>query len=55
MSRGLISLIPKPEKYIFKLENWRPIILINNDAKVLALIFAQRLFAKNKIMPTFYS
>ena len=32
-----------PKKDILTLDNWRPITLINNDAKLLALIFAQRL------------
>ena len=36
-------MIPKPGKDPLKIENWRPITLINNDAKLLALIFSQRL------------
>lgn len=43
MTQGLISLIPKTNKDCLFLDNWRPITLINNDAKVLAHVFAQRL------------
>lgn len=43
LSQGLISLIPMPDKDLLMIENWRPITLINNDAKLFALIFAQRL------------
>lgn len=43
MCQGLITLIPKPGKDCLLLDNWRPITLINNDAKVLAHIFAQRI------------
>ncbi len=43
MSQGLISLIPKPGKDLLSFNNWRPIILIRNDAKLLALISAHRL------------
>ena len=43
MTQGLITLIPKQNKDSLLLDNWRPITLINNDAKILALIFAQRM------------
>lgn len=43
MSQGLITLIPKPDKDVLLIENWRPITLINNDTKLLSLIFARRL------------
>lgn len=41
MSQGLITLIPKPGKDSMCIENWRPITLINNDAKLLPLVFTQ--------------
>lgn len=43
MQQGLIKLIPKPNKDKMNIENWRPITLLNNDAKIFASIFAQRL------------
>lgn len=43
MTQGLISVIPKPNKDSMMLENWRPITLMNNDGKLLASIFAERL------------
>lgn len=43
MTQGLISLIPKPDKDLLSLDNWRPITLINNDSKIIASIFAERL------------
>jgi len=43
LKQGVITLIPKPNKDILYLENWRPISLLNNDAKLFALIFAKRL------------
>ncbi len=43
LKQGVITLIPKPRKYILYLDNWRPISLLNNDAKVFAHIFAKRL------------
>lgn len=42
MNQGLITLIPKSKKDLF-LDNWRPICLLNNDYKILATIFAERL------------
>lgn len=39
VSQGLITLIPKPGKDPVCIENWRPITLINNDVKLLSLIF----------------
>ncbi len=43
LKQGLITLLPKPNKDVFFLENWRPITLINNDANIFACIFAERL------------
>uniref|UniRef100_A0A8C2B6N7 Reverse transcriptase domain-containing protein n=1 Tax=Cyprinus carpio TaxID=7962 RepID=A0A8C2B6N7_CYPCA len=43
MTQGVITLIPKPEKDRNCLENWRPITLLNNDYKIFALVFANRL------------
>ncbi|CAJ1069845.1 unnamed protein product [Xyrichtys novacula] len=43
LRQGLIKLIPKPKKDELNIENWRPISLLNNDAKLFALIFAKRL------------
>lgn len=43
LRQGLITLIPKPNKDKLYIDNWRPITLLNNDAKLLALVFARRL------------
>lgn len=42
MTQGVITLIPKPNKDKECLENWRPITLLNNDYKILALILAKK-------------
>ena len=42
LCQGLITLIPKPRKDPLLLDNWRPISLLNNDYKILALILANR-------------
>lgn len=43
MTQGLITLLPKPCKDLLYIDNWRPISLLNNDYKILALIFARRI------------
>ena len=43
MKQGIISLIPKPDKDILLIDNWRPITLLTIDYKILSLAFANRL------------
>lgn len=43
MTQGLITLIPKPRKDPLYINNWRPICLLNNDYKILALILVKRI------------
>lgn len=43
MKQGLIVLIPKSNKNIQDLDNWRPISLLNIDYKILAAVYASRL------------
>ncbi len=43
MKQGIISLIPKPEKDLLLIDNWRPITLLTIDYKILALVYANRL------------
>ncbi len=40
MKTGLITLLPKPNKDLLKLDNWRPITLLCNNYKILALVYA---------------
>ena len=46
--RGVIKLIPKKDKIITFLKNWRPISLLNIDYKLLTHVLAQRL---QKVLP----
>jgi hypothetical protein len=41
--RGIITLIPKPQKDLEYLKNWRPITLLNQDYKYLTKLMANRL------------
>jgi len=50
--RGVISLIPKPQKDPELLKNWRPITLLNQDYKYLAKAIANRC---KKILPRLIS
>jgi hypothetical protein len=50
--RGIITLIPKPQKDLELLKNWRPITLLNQDYKYLTKILAIRL---EKTMKTIIS
>ena len=46
--RGILSLIPKKDKDLRHLGNWRPISLLNTDYKILTKLLAIRL---NKVLP----
>ena len=52
MRRSVISLLPKKEKDLLFLKNWRPISLLNSDYKILAKILALRI---KKILPQIIS
>ena len=43
--RGIISLIPKKDKALQELKNWRPITLLNCDYKIASMAIASRLKA----------
>ena len=46
--RGILILIPKKDKDIRELKNWRPITLLNTDYKILTKALANRL---QKVIP----
>jgi hypothetical protein len=41
--RGILAVIPKKDKDVRYLKNWRPLTLLNTDYKILAKALAQRL------------
>lgn len=41
--RGILKLIPKKDKILTKVKNWRPISLLNTDYKLLTHVLATRL------------
>jgi hypothetical protein len=41
--RGILSIIPKKDKDLRLLKNWRPLSLLNTDYKILTKVFATRL------------
>ncbi len=43
LTKGLLTLIPKPKKDTSLIDNWRPICLLSNNYKILACILAKRL------------
>ena len=46
--QGIISLIPKKDKDLLSLKNWRPISLLNTDYKIATKCIANRL---EKVLP----
>jgi hypothetical protein len=47
--RGIINLIPKKDKDLRRLKNWRPISLLNTDYKILMKTMASRL---KRVLPS---
>ena len=41
--RGVITLIPKEDSYLFSLNNWHPITLLNLDYKIAPKVIAKRI------------
>ena len=50
--RTIITLIPKKDKIVKLLKNWRPISLLNVDFKILAKLFGLRI---RKVLPSIIS
>ena len=50
--RSIITLIPKKDKILKLLKNWRPISLLNADFKILAKLFGLRI---KKVLPSIIS
>ena len=48
ISRGIISLMEKPQKNLLKIESWRPLSLLNTEFKLLSKILVKRL---NTVLP----
>ncbi len=42
MCQGLITLILKPNKDLLFIDSWRPVTLLNNDYKIIALVLLKR-------------
>ena len=40
---GVISLIPKKDRDLNYVKNWRPIVFLNTDYKMLSKVFATRI------------
>ena len=40
---GIISLIPKRDRNLKKIQNWRPIVLLNTDYKIVSKVLASRM------------
>ena len=47
--RGIINLIPKKDKDLRIIKNWRPISLLNTDYKIITKLLANRI---KKVLPT---
>ena len=41
--RGILNLIPKANKDLRHLKNWRPVTILNTDYKILTKVLANRL------------
>ena len=41
--QGIISLLPKKDKYLCSLNNWRPLTLLNTDYKIVTKAIANRI------------
>ena len=50
--QGVISLIPKPNKDLLYLSNWRPISLLNVDYKIATKVISNRI---KQVLPSIIS